>query len=324
MRSSVLRRLTHQRPAGGSKRPPRHSSLLQRLVPARRPLVEGGQHPNLLRTFTAPPTSSSSAVRISSTAETTSSQPPSSKVPAGAENTTKELSGADLLKALQWSSSSASSSTAGARASSRPQKERASEKTSASPQRHRRTAPEKKSAPPRERYRPIRFPATEAEDRAQLQQLLPDDVTLVLTPADVERVKKILLNNKHKIHAWDTESKDIDLGRILRPQTALKNGSMVAATCYVDESVDFGNGPRLFLDNRDGLIADLKDYFEDEGCQKVGELILRIFFRIESSMEQGCCVRNNLSNIEVVQEEEEDVYFEQPIVRHFCPKFFPS
>jgi DNA polymerase I-like protein with 3'-5' exonuclease and polymerase domains len=53
----------------------------------------------------------------------------------------------------------------------------------------------------------------------------------------------------------------------------VEHGRVLCATCYCGEDADFGNGPRLFIDN-DGPAAGLlqqafKDYFEDPNISKV-------------------------------------------------------
>ena len=125
------------------------------------------------------------------------------------------------------------------------------------------------AARPRVPYRPIRSAETEAEDRAALRKNIPG-ITCVLTKEDVPAVLAVLNANTSEPHAWDTESKDIDLRRIKNPQAAILHGSMLVATCYIGEKVDFGNGPRLFIDNRDGIISEFKEYFQDAGTKKAG------------------------------------------------------
>ncbi len=47
---------------------------------------------------------------------------------------------------------------------------------------------------------------------------------------------------------------------------------MLCAQCFIGPDVDFGNGPRLFIDNyadAADLIMEFKEYFEDESILKV-------------------------------------------------------
>ena len=64
--------------------------------------------------------------------------------------------------------------------------------------------------------------------------------------AEIKRVLQVLNDNKHKIHAWDTEQANMDPK--IRNHRPMTDGYMIAASCYIDEAVDFGNGPHLFLD----------------------------------------------------------------------------
>ena len=44
------------------------------------------------------------------------------------------------------------------------------------------------------------------------------------------------------------------------------NGKIIAASCFVGPDIDFGEGPRLFIDNyadAAGVIMEFKDYLED-------------------------------------------------------------
>ena len=42
----------------------------------------------------------------------------------------------------------------------------------------------------------------------------------------------------------------------------------MCASCFIGLKNDFGNGPRLFIDNREDIISEFKDYFEDEKIKK--------------------------------------------------------
>ncbi|CAD7957605.1 unnamed protein product [Amoebophrya sp. A120] len=130
--------------------------------------------------------------------------------------------------------------------------------------------PVKAVLPPRELYNPIASP----EVRKRLEEKLSGKgITLVLDHADAERVLRILEKQGDRPHFWDTESKDIQLGRLRSPQSPLHHGELIVASCWVGDDVDFGNGPRLFIDNyHSKLLGDgspFKEYFENPQYRKV-------------------------------------------------------
>jgi DNA polymerase-1 len=43
------------------------------------------------------------------------------------------------------------------------------------------------------------------------------------------------------VHAWDTETIDIDL----KTESVVGNGKIICASAYCGLDVDFGNGPRI-------------------------------------------------------------------------------
>ena len=70
------------------------------------------------------------------------------------------------------------------------------------------------------------------------------------------------------MHAWDTET----IGINAKEQTPVGNGQVICATAFLGPEIDFGNGPRLFIDNyaeAKDLILEFKEYFEDETYLKV-------------------------------------------------------
>jgi len=110
---------------------------------------------------------------------------------------------------------------------------------------------------------------------------MPDDdveaaeegVTLVRTKQQAARALKILmkLRGPGHIHAIDTET--IDWHPKISP---VGNGRIVCFQIYCGPDVDFGNGPRLFIDNLDvdsrgpsGLLETFQDYLEDKDILKV-------------------------------------------------------
>lgn len=100
-----------------------------------------------------------------------------------------------------------------------------------------------------------------------------DGVTIVSTPEAAERALAELRRRADRVHAWDTETADLATGSRKRMQSPVTDGYVVCATCYCGDDVDFGNGPRLFIDNTgaaDGLFsAFFKEYFEEPTYRKV-------------------------------------------------------
>ena len=86
--------------------------------------------------------------------------------------------------------------------------------------------------------------------------------TMVRTIEDARRVIKILEGLEDRIHAWDTET----LGINPKVESPVGNGRVLCAQCFVGPDIDFGNGPRLFIDNyadAGDIIMEFKNYFEN-------------------------------------------------------------
>jgi len=69
------------------------------------------------------------------------------------------------------------------------------------------------------------------------------------------------------VHAWDTETINIDA----KEDSPVGHGYVISAQCFIGPDVDFGNGPRLFIDNyadSKGVLLEFKDYFKDAGFLK--------------------------------------------------------
>jgi len=121
---------------------------------------------------------------------------------------------------------------------------------------------------------PIAEPAAAAHQiGAFRQQMRIDGVTLVTTPDAALHALSVLRLHKDRVHAWDTETTDLVVGSSRRSQSPVNSGRVVCATCFCGEDVDFGSGPRLFIDNfgpaADSLERYFKEYFEDESFKKV-------------------------------------------------------
>lgn len=66
--------------------------------------------------------------------------------------------------------------------------------------------------------------------------------------ADRETAAKVvqqLMGLRGRMFACDTEVADIDV----KKQSPCGNGTVVCASIYAGPDVDFGSGPRLFVDN---------------------------------------------------------------------------
>ena len=100
-----------------------------------------------------------------------------------------------------------------------------------------------------------------------LRQLKIEGTTIVRTRADARRVVKILKSFPDRIHAWDTETIEIDA----KEQSPVGNGKIICAQVFVGPDIDFGSGPRLFIDNyadASGIIMEFKQYLEDPAYLK--------------------------------------------------------
>ena len=95
-------------------------------------------------------------------------------------------------------------------------------------------------------------------------------VTIVHDEATARPVleKLMKLSGPDYIHACDTECGQLDLA----VHGPVGNGKIICASIYCGEEHDFGNGPRIWIDNLDeaeGTLMLFKDYFENEAYLKV-------------------------------------------------------
>lgn len=91
--------------------------------------------------------------------------------------------------------------------------------------------------------------------------------TIVRTAEDARRVVAILYKYADRVHAWDTETINIDA----KEETPVGHGYVISAQCFIGPDVDFGNGPRLFIDNyadSKGVLLEFKGYFADKNMLK--------------------------------------------------------
>lgn len=93
-------------------------------------------------------------------------------------------------------------------------------------------------------------------------------VTLVKTKSHAISVVDTLYKYKDRIHAWDTETTNVNI----KEESPVGNGIVLCASAFVGPEVDFGSGPKLFIDNygeSTGVLDVFKDYFEDPSIFKV-------------------------------------------------------
>ena len=70
-----------------------------------------------------------------------------------------------------------------------------------------------------------------------------------------------------RVHAWDTETINIDP----KEESPVGNGLVICASCFIGPDVNFGNGPRLFIDNYSDakdIILEFKEYLENDNYLK--------------------------------------------------------
>lgn len=109
-----------------------------------------------------------------------------------------------------------------------------------------------------------------AEWRDKINDMRIKNVTLVRNARDAAEVlNKLCSLHPRAVVAWDTETTRIDP----RKQSPIGNGSLICLTGYAGEDIDFGNGPRLFVDCLDGeegvkLLQNFKVYFESNQFKK--------------------------------------------------------
>lgn len=98
-------------------------------------------------------------------------------------------------------------------------------------------------------------------------------ITVVHDRKTATRALKELRRLQDRSHAWDTEA--VNVGGILKDdwRSPVTHGQVICATCFCGDDADFGNGPRLLIDNdgpANGLLQKLfKGYFEDIKFKKV-------------------------------------------------------
>ncbi len=97
---------------------------------------------------------------------------------------------------------------------------------------------------------------------------LPEGVTLVRDEKAARRALAVLRQHRDIPHVWDTETTGVD------PKTESPHGKgrVICLSAYLGPNIDFGNGPKLWIDNlgdAEGLIEIFREYFEDPEYLKV-------------------------------------------------------
>lgn len=108
--------------------------------------------------------------------------------------------------------------------------------------------------------------------KQQLSQVNPPDTTIVASVEEAKKVMAKLLSLKEagRFHAIDTEVRGWEPNF-----SPYLYGEVICWSIYCGDDVDFGNGPRIFIDNMDedgnlrGLVEYFKPYLEDPDIPKV-------------------------------------------------------
>ena len=69
--------------------------------------------------------------------------------------------------------------------------------------------------------------------------------TIVRSAPAAETALNVLRTHKDRIHAWDTET----IGLEVKDESPVGKGYVLCASVFIGPEVDYGNGPRLVIDN---------------------------------------------------------------------------
>jgi DNA polymerase I len=96
-----------------------------------------------------------------------------------------------------------------------------------------------------------------------------DGITIVRSREHAASVAaKLQAMDDRVFHAWDTEVAKIDVTE----QSPVGNGEVICASFFCGPEHDFGNGPRVWIDNfgdAHGTLQEFKAFLEDPGKRKV-------------------------------------------------------
>ena len=93
-------------------------------------------------------------------------------------------------------------------------------------------------------------------------------ISIIKTRSEALKVVETLYKYKDRVHAWDTETTGVNI----KEESPVGNGRVICASAFIGPEVNFGSGPKLFLDNygeSSGVLDVFKSYFEDKSIFKV-------------------------------------------------------
>jgi hypothetical protein len=109
---------------------------------------------------------------------------------------------------------------------------------------------------------------TSPKDLREMIEKKMKGVTVVNDKESADRVLDIILAHKDRFFACDTEAVDIEL----KEEGPVGHGKVICFSVYCGEDVDFGNGPRLWVDNL-GLSEGTMHFFKEKFFENPGTLI---------------------------------------------------
>jgi len=92
-------------------------------------------------------------------------------------------------------------------------------------------------------------------------------ITIVRSEEQAKRALEVLLRHSNRIHAWDTET----IGLEVKNESPVGKGFVLCASAFIGPEVNFGNGPRLLIDNygdAEGTLDMFKGYLQDPNYYK--------------------------------------------------------
>jgi DNA polymerase-1 len=97
--------------------------------------------------------------------------------------------------------------------------------------------------------------------------MAPEGVTVVADKETARKVVAILMTLKDRVHACDTETIGFTLSK-----SPVGHGKIICASIYCGPDVDFGKGPRIWIDNLgscEGVLNEFAPFFESEEIKKI-------------------------------------------------------